>query len=218
MGKFKTWATFDWVLLIIIAFTFIFSVYISPQLPDLVPTHWNIAGQIDGWGPKWINLFLIPLISFAVLVLMSFAPLLDPLKHNYQGFSRQYTAFKTLLVGFFTLLYFVIIYASLNPTVNFMKFIFPVIFGFFFMAIGALLPSLKPNWFIGIRTPWTISDESVWTKTHALAGKLFIGSGGLIILTALLLPTASFYVFMAAIIGAGLGSVVYSYLLWHRRH
>lgn len=218
MNKFKVWSTFDWLLLILVAFTFMISFYLSPQLPSLVPTHWDFQGQINGWGPKWVNLYLVPTISLAVLLLMSFIPLLDPLKKNYHDFSRQYQAFKALLVGMFIILYLIIIYASLNPDTNFFQFIFPVVFGLFFMGIGWLLPSLKPNWFIGIRSPWTISDPLVWEKTHDLGGKLFIGTGILTILTSLIDPKLSFKVFMILILVSAFGSIAYSFVVWHRLH
>ena len=212
--EFKIWSDIDWFLFFLILITFAVSFYFWPKLPQKVPTHWNAIGQVDGWGPKEINLFLFPAINLVVLFLMVFIPRIDPLRKNYKDFSKEYTGLRALLVVFFTFLYSVAIYASFNVSSSIFGIVFPIGFGLFFIYIGTILPNFKKNWFAGIRTPWTLSSEKSWEKTHKLAGKLFIGAGSIAILGGVFFPIYILRVFVFVMILAGVVPVVYSYFIW----
>lgn len=210
----KIWTEVDWFLLFLILINFGVSLYFWSKLPQIVPTHWNIIGEVDGWGPKELNLFLLPVINLAVFFLMIFFPKIDPLRKNYQKFIREYTGLRALFVIFFTFLYSAILYSSFNPSSGVFRFVFPVGFGLFFIYIGSIMPHFKTNWFAGIRTPWTLSSEKSWRETHKLAGKLFIVAGSIAIIGSVFFSKFVFPAFIIAIVLASIMPIIYSYSVW----
>lgn len=148
---------------------------VYPSLPDIVASHWNTKGEVDGYTPKFWAIFLIPIFMTGMLVLYLFIPKIDPLKANIESFRKQYNNFFITLFGFFLYIFFLILFWNLcdcTYEASFAKFLIPAIATLWYF-IGALLQKSKRNWFIGIRTPWTLSSDEVWEKTHKLGGVLF---------------------------------------------
>ena len=145
---------------------------------------------------------------------MTFLPLIDPLRKNYAKFSLSYYWFRTVFVLFFVLLYFYTLGAALGTKMNINNFILPA-FSLLFILIGLFLPKVKKNYFVGIRTPWTIHSEEVWDKTHQFSGKLFVAAG-LAALVGLFLPDYSFPIFIGAVLAAAFGSIIYSYFVYRK--
>jgi len=187
---------------------------VLPLLPEIVPIHWNAAGQIDGWGPSWFAAFLIPLIMAVMLLLWVVLPKIDPFKEHWPHFIEHYWAFGLVLQLFFVFLFAIILSPSFGFQFN-MAQVFPPAIAVLFIAIGLLLPHLKRNFFIGIRTPWALASDRVWAKTHAFGGKLFIVFG-IIMLFSVALPEWAF----AVVIGLALlmlaATFVYSYLVFRK--
>lgn len=157
------------IALILIAF--FAGIYLYSQLPERIPSHWNIRGEIDSWAGKNFGIFFIPVITLAIYLLTVFIPLIDPLRKNYSKFSSAYFWFRTVLVAFFVLLHFYILSAALGVKINTNYFMLSS-FSCFFILLGLFLPKIKNNYFVGIRTPWTLHSEKVWEKTTSSAEKL----------------------------------------------
>lgn len=149
----KLWNKIDWLALTLLLFIFIISFIVDPYLPDKVPTHWNIHGEVDDWGSKYVNLFLMPSIALFVYLLMSFLPAVDPFRKNYDKFAKSYWSFKIFLTAFFVFLHFVILYSSIKAIPLKANLIFGIPTALLFIFIGWILPQLKRNFFIGIKTP-----------------------------------------------------------------
>ncbi len=200
--------------LTIIIVCFVVGFYLYPQLPEQVPSHWNAQGEIDDWAGKNFTVLFFPSLTLVIYLLMTFIPLIDPLRRNYHKFAIPYFFFRLTLVLFFCLLYLYTLYSGLGFNININYFIIPAI-SLLFIIIGAFLPKIKKNYFVGIRTPWTIHSEEVWDKTHKVAGKLYI-LAGLISLVGLLFINQAIFIFITAIILAALISVIYSYLVFRK--
>lgn len=185
-----------------------------PDLPERIPSHWNAQGEIDSYSGKNFGVFFFPGFILGIYLLMTFLPLIDPLKRNYAKFSLPYFWFRTIFVSFFILIYFYSLWSALGTEANIKYFIFPA-FSLLFIFIGLFLPKVKKNYFVGIKTPWTLHSEEVWNKTHQFSGKLFVAAG-IITLVGFLFPDYSFLIFIVAVLSAALGSVAYSYFIYRK--
>jgi uncharacterized membrane protein len=141
-------------------------------MPEQIAIHWNIRGEVDGYLAKFWALFLMPFLSLGIFLLFLAIPKVDPLKHNIEKFRNYYDGLIVAVLVF--LLYLDSLVISWNMGFRFSMFqaLAPAI-GVLFYYLGVLTENAKRNWFVGIRTPWTLSNENVWDKTHKLGGKLF---------------------------------------------
>lgn len=184
-----------------------------PSAPAQIPTHWGLDGQVNGYGGKFEALLLLPLLALLIYVIMLFAPRLDPGRLNYEKFQGAYTVLRLTVVAFLAVIYGLIIAAMRGHAVD-MQRMAPLLAGLLMVVIGTVLGKIRPNWFVGIRTPWTLSSKTSWEKTHRAAGKI-LTVGGVLLAAAGLSGSqpaiiAAFVVFLAGM----LGTVVYSYLVW----
>ena len=170
-------------LIIIVLIPFIYLAYIWNSLPETVPTHWNYKGEIDAWGKKSsliLIMFLLPVLTY---VLFSIIPFIDP-KKKIQAMGNKYHNLKFLMTLFMSALAIFILYSVKEQSITNPAFIILAI-GLLYIILGNYMKTLKANYFIGIRTPWTLENETVWKKTHALAGKLWFIGGLAIIISSL---------------------------------
>lgn len=202
-------------LLCMVVLPFLYLGYLYTGLPETVPTHWNMEGQIDNWGSKSM-LWIIPFVTgFLGYLLMSLAPKIDP-KGQIKQMGAKFYQLKFIIVLFLTALGLYILYATQQQSMSSPKIIF-ILLGVFFTALGNYLPSVKPNYFIGLRTPWTLENATVWKKTHRLAGKLWVVGGLLIIVSSLLLAQPKNLIVFFVIIGIiTIIPLVYSYI-WYKQ-
>jgi len=200
------------IILIALAFIVGFSLY--SKLPDQIPSHWNAQGEIDGWSSKNFTVFFFPGITLAVYLLMTFIPFIDPLRKNYLKFAKPYFWFKLLFVVFYVSLYFYTLWSAFGSEIKINYFIVPAI-SISFILLGVFLPKIKKNYFVGIRTPWTIHSEETWEKTHKFAGKTFI-IAGLISLLGVFIVEYSFLIFITAILLASFIPIIYSYFVFKK--
>ncbi len=198
--------------ILILAAAIISSFYFYSHFPEKVPTHWNFAGEVDDWGSRAIA-FIIPAVMVIMYVLFMVLPFLDPKKEKYEQFSKVYHVFKDIIILFMAIIYFATSLNALGYNLP-IGIIVPVGVGLLFIIIGNYMGKIKSNWFVGIRTPWTLSSEEVWNKTHRFGGKMFMLGGVLIAIDAFLPINYRLAVFMAAIILVLLGTVGYSYLIY----
>ena len=196
--------------IIIIIFSFLIGIYSYGYFPDKIASHWGSNGQVNGYMSKFWGIFLVPIISIAMLLLFYFLPKLDPLKKNYKKFKIHYDLFILILIIFMFYIYLLTIIWNFGIKFNMNLAIIPAI-GFLFIYIGIILGKLKRNWFIGIRTPWTISNDKVWDKTHKLGSKLFIISG-IITLLGIFFPSYMIWFMLVPILVSSIWLVIYSYL------
>ena len=203
------------IILIIILLSFAIAIYIYPQMPDKMASHWNTKGEVDGYMSKLWGVFLMPVISIALFLMFILIPKIDPLKKNIDKFRKYYDGFIVLIILFLCYIYGLSIAWNLGTRFNMASFIIPSL-GILFYYIGILLENCKRNWFIGIRTPWTLSNETVWKKTHKIGGKLFRVAGILALLGAVF---QRFAILLAVVpvICIALYTIVYSYFEYQKQ-
>lgn len=178
-------------------------------MPDTVASHWNERGEVNGYMSKFWGLFLMPIISVIMFLFFLLIPKIDPLKENIDKFRKYFDNFILLIILFLFYIYLLTIFWNLDKRFDMGSFIVPPI-GILFYYAGILVENAKRNWFIGIRTPWTLSSDNVWDKTHKLGGKLF-KIGGIITVFGVFFPKYSFY-FIFPIFFVSIYLFIYSYL------
>ena len=155
-----------------ILFSFVIGIYFYPKMPEKMASHWNVQGRVDGYMSKFWGLFLMPFVLVGLALLFTAIPRIDPLKANIEKFRKYYDGFIILFFIFMLSIHFQVILWNLGIRTS-PNVIAPIGIGILFFYIGILCENAKRNWFIGIRTPWTLSSERVWEKTHKIGGKLF---------------------------------------------
>lgn len=157
-----------------------------PHLPATMPIHWGANGEADGFATKINAMILTVGIMVLIYFIIAFVPRIDPRKENYKYFSKTYN----ILLNAVLLLFFFVNMSTILQGLGYnvpMSYIAPIMAGLVFIIIGNYLQRVRSNYFMGIRTPWTLSNENVWKKTHRLSGKIFF-IGGLLILISAFLP------------------------------
>lgn len=201
------------LLLILVLACFATGVIVYPHLPALLVSHWDAAGQANGTMGKFWGTFLLPLIMLAFVGLWALLPRIDPIAPGFQGFRPVYDFFFFLIAAFLAYVYALTLGANLGWQSAMPRMLLPALAVFIFI-LGALLPYVKRNWFVGIRTPWTISSDIVWEKTHKLGSRLFEVAGLCILVAAFVPRTAALWLIIAPLVTATLISVIYSYVLY----
>jgi uncharacterized membrane protein len=198
----------------VVLLSFIIGIYLYPQMPQVLASHWNAEGNADGYMSKFWGLFLIPIISLGIFLLLIFIPRIDPLRKNISKFTKYYDIFVLVFVGFMFYLYLLTIFWNLNFRFNMTLLLIPS-FSLLFYYMGVLVENTKRNWFIGIRTPWTLSSDEVWNKTHSLGGKLF-KLAGIIALIGIFFQKYAIWFIIVPVIIFSIYIVVYSYIIYKR--
>jgi uncharacterized membrane protein len=207
----------DWraeiAMLAIIAAMFVAAAAVWPSAPDAIPVHWNASGQVDRYGGRFEGLILLPLIALSFYLLLRYLPLIDPLRANYARFGGAYLAIRVAVLLLIAGIHAMVIAWVLQRPVDMSRAV-PASIGALFVLLGSILGRVKPNWFVGIRTPWTLSSKRSWERTHRLGGRLFLALGVLLLVTGLVgLGSFGLAVF-GAMAGVLIILVVYSYFVW----
>jgi uncharacterized membrane protein len=201
---------------VLTAATLAFSLWALPRLPAEVATHWGVDGEPNGWSSPLFAALLMPGIMLMLSLLFSALPNIDPLKKNYEFHGSVYFLLVNVLVGFMAAIQVLLIGSAIGWAVD-MRRSLPILLGLLFVVMGNLIPRIRPNWFMGIRTPWTLSSERVWRKTHRVGGYTFILAGLAFIATAFVATGATGRIVMlVVVIPMFLWPVIYSYLEWRR--
>jgi uncharacterized membrane protein len=203
------------VLVLVLAAT-IAGLSLWNRLPDQMASHWNVNDQVDGYMSKFWGVFLMPLISLGMSLLFLVIPNIDPLKANIAQFRDAFNLFIVLIVGFMVYVYALTLLWNLGYT-NFGlgKAMMPAL-GVLFIFVGYMLRKAKRNFFIGIRTPWTLSSDRVWDETHRIGAILFTISGVLALLGSFFEGMTAFMMVMVPILGSAIFLVIYSYILYQK--
>ena len=198
----------------IISLSFIIGIYLYPQMPEEMASHWNTQGEVDDYLSKFWGLFLMPVISIGLFLLFTLIPKVDPLKENIKKFRKYFDAFIILIIVFLFYIYLLSIFWNLGFRFNMGRLMLPAL-GILFYYCGILVENAKRNWFIGIRTPWTLSNEKVWEKTHKIGAKLF-KIAGLIAFIGILFPNYAFFFVLIPMLLFSVYTIVYSYFEYRK--
>ena len=190
------------IALLILSMPLFYAMYIYDALPETIPTHFNIEGKPDGFGSK-DSIYLAPIIlgiaGFFVFALILNVQLIDPKKYQESNIAI-FKRLAFMLVFFMSSLSFIIVYSSLHPGNFFIKYLFSLM-GLLFAFMGYIMPSVKPNYFVGMRLPWTLESAENWTATHKVAGKWWMVGGVLQALLGFVLPAKFAFISFMVIMG-----------------
>jgi len=195
-----------------VVFSGVVSLLAAPSLPAELVTHWNAAGEPDGTMSKQVALWLFPVLTAGLLAMFAAIPQIDPLRENIAEFRAYYDWFVVVFMGYMFLVHVGIITFNLGYEFDFTALIMFGAAGLFYYA-GVFLPHAERNWFAGIRTPWTLSSDEVWARTHALGGRLFKLTAVLTLVGLFFGDYAIYFLLVPALLTAGI-TAVYSYYLY----
>jgi uncharacterized membrane protein len=190
--------------------------YFYQSLPEQLAVHWDAAGNPNGYMPRLWGAFLMPIVIAALAIVFLAIPRIDPLKANIERFRGHYDRFVLVLSAFMLVLqlqgYLWNTGTGYSPTA-----LTGLGLGVIFFLVGDLCESSKRNWFIGIRTPWTLSSDRVWERTNSIGGKLFKACGVLSVVGAFI-PSLFVALLVAPVLATAFFAVVYSYVEYGREN
>jgi uncharacterized membrane protein len=201
--------------ILVIILSFIAGIYFYNKSPDVVASHWNFAGQVDGYSGKTVGAFALPILLAVIYILFLIMPTIDPRKNRYTEFSSVYHIFRNIIIFVLFIVYISSGLYNLGFPVA-INHIVPFAIGCMMFVLGNYMGKIKPNYFMGIRTPWTLASDVVWNKTHRMGGYFFILFGLTIIISPFLNPTLGISIFIGGAIITTLGTMIYSYICFRQ--
>ena len=199
--------------LLVVAVAAAFSVWAYPQLPAQVATHFNLHGEPNGWSPRLVAAVLAPALGIVIALVFTVLPHIDPRRANYDKFGPTYWTIANAVLVLVAALHVVTLGKALGWDININRVV-SLGLGGLLALLGNLMTRIRPNWFVGIRTPWTLSSDTVWRKTHRFGGVAFVVAGLCVAATALTAVPWALFAAIGVAAAAGLASVVYSYVAW----
>ncbi|MEA2086612.1 MAG: SdpI family protein [Candidatus Caldatribacteriota bacterium] len=203
-------------MIILILISIIATIFIYSSLPEKIPTHWNIRGEIDSYNNKSFVWFT-SLLPLGIYMLMIYVPEIDPRRESYKKHKKAYKILMNILVPFFIVVHWITIFSALGHPVSVARII-PIGVGILFIVIGNYMGQIRPNYTFGIRIPWTLADETVWKKTHRVGSFAFILSGLIFIIAGIINKPYSFILAISSIFVTLIFTFVYSYLEYKKIH
>ena len=200
-------------ILIIALLPVLYLAMIWNTLPDKVPLHWNLKGEIDRWGSKSELLWIVFVITLPVYVLMTLVPAIDP-KQKIEQMGGKFHQIRFLTVLFMSAIGLFILHSVKNQSMGNFNVLF-VLLGLLFAVLGNFFQTIKPNYFIGIRTPWTLENDEVWKETHRFAGPLWMAGGITLVGLAFYLGSKAgtlTVIFVAVVLILAFVPILFSYL------
>ena len=205
----------DWPLWVIMIGLFVAAVLIYPHLPEQIPRHWDIHGNIDAYSSRFFGAFFAPLLNIGIYLLLLFTPVLDPKKNNYPLFAKGYTAIRWGVVLLLSVLYVASILFALGYPIN-ISFIVKGLVAGLFIIIGNYMGQFRHNYFVGIKTPWTLASEEVWQLTHRMSSRIWVACGLLCLVMSFINAVWSGVVYFLAILLMVIIPTVYSYVIFNQ--
>lgn len=193
------------------------TIFVFNSLPAEIPMHWNVHGEIDAWYPKFPWAFMAPVLGIIITIMATLLPRIDPKKENYDKFKRQYFIIRLILVAVFALLQMVTIFISLGATFIKVDTIVKLMIGILFIVVGNMMPKFKQNYFVGIKTPWTLNNEAVWAKTHRHGGFVWFAAGFLMSVLAFLPGVGSAVVYFSVILIVSIEPIIFSWFQYRKQ-
>jgi len=201
------------ILVVLVAFMISFFVY--DRVPEMMASHWDTQGRVNGYISRFWGLAIMPLVSLFILLLYAIIPKIDPLRANIASFKKYFDGFILVLVLFFFYLHVLTIAWNLQYSFDMTVAIMPAIAVLLFYS-GVMMEKSKKNWFIGIRTPWTLSSDRVWEKTHKMGGMLFKITA-VLTLFGIAFPGIAVYLLLFPLLATVVFTIVYSYYVYQKR-
>jgi uncharacterized membrane protein len=191
------------------------SFWAYPLLPDLVVSHWNFYGQADGWSSREFHVIFFPALLFAMYLMFNLMPKFDPQSERYQEFAGVYLIMRNFIMLILFVVFGAATLSNLGYAVNIGGTVAGAV-GLLMVVLGNYFGKLKRNYFVGIKTPWTLASENVWNKTHRLGSRLFIIWGIGLILAPWLAPTVAMVILFGGLIVMLAWLFIYSYVLYKK--
>lgn len=205
----------EWFLIAIVIVFFATGAAFYPYLPAELATHWDAAGQVNGMMSRAWGVFLLPIIFVLIALIFTAIPRIDPRRDNIAKFRRYYDYFLVALAIVFYYIYLLTLFRNLGYQFDPIAAIFPAVAGLIYIS-GMMLPHTHRNFFIGVRTPWTLSSDTVWQKTNQAGGWVFRGCGIIILVGAFVPAPAALWFLIVPILTAAIGLIIYSYVLFEK--
>lgn len=202
-----------WYPAFLVALSVAVSVYAYPRLPARVTTHWDIHGQPNGYSSRLFAAVFFPLLLLALWGFLRGLPRIDPRRANYAKMQGSYDLVVNAALTIVVIAHVGAMSAALGAHVNIVRVVTAAV-GAMIALIGNVLPRARPNWWFGIRTPWTLSNDRVWERTHRVGGRLFVAAGVLIVIAAFAPPLFALPAIVVFGAGSSLAAVIYSYFAW----
>lgn len=199
--------------LVLVVAAFLVSVVFYGRLPERIPTHWNIHGQVDAYSSKPVGAFLMPAIMTGLFLLFLALPAISPRGFRFESFRSVWGILQSAILGLLLLVHCLMLYAAMGKPVDVARGAEAGV-GLLIAVLGNFLGKVSRNFFVGIRTPWTLASEEVWLRTHRLGGRLFMLAG--LAMFALALAGAGPIATTVPLFAAALASVAASYFIYRR--
>ena len=187
--------------------------FVYPDLPKQIPIRWDVDWNISDWADKKV-IFILSIIPLLLLILFQILPKIDPRRKNYERHKKAYFIMEMVIEVFLIIMVWITIAAALNIKIN-IRLILPSLLGVLFIILGNYMPVIKSNYFFGIRNPWTLSNETVWRKTHRVGGYIFAIMGVIMFISTIAIHNGGMISFIVLIIGI-IGIYVYSYFVYRK--
>ena len=205
-----------WFGLIVLAVAFLFGLVVYPQLPEIVAVQWDAQGNVSNSMTREMATFFVPVLGLFVWGLLILVPNIDPKKANFPKFAGTYWLISSSVMLILGLVYIAQNLVALGIELPMARIGIAVV-GLLFLILGNEMGRFRPNWFAGIRTPWTLSNDEVWRRTHRVGGRLFFGGGIAILVLGLVLSTPlAFGMILTVAFGVIIYTMIYSYWLFRR--
>ena len=143
-----------------------------PYLPNKIPVHWGLNGEVDRYGSK-LEQLLMSALPIVLLFVFYYVPSIDPKKESFRKHSKAYSTINLMIIVFLSGINLIALINALGVPIQF-SIVVPVFLGILFIGIGNYTSQIRPNYFVGFRTPWALASEHVWRKTHRFGGYVFI--------------------------------------------
>jgi uncharacterized membrane protein len=204
----------EWPLLLILIVTLIAAILVYPRMPEQVPIHWNVRGEVDNYGSRLFGTFSLPLLNIFMYFLFILLPMLDPKRANYSKFDSSYLTIRYSTHLFFALMFGVTAAVSLGYPLQIDKWI-PAGVAVLFIVLGNIMGRVRHNYFVGFKYPWTLANEEVWRRTHQFGAKLMV-IGGFVALLGVIFTrgSVSFMFLMAGVLVPMIITTIYSYIIY----
>jgi immunity protein, SdpI family len=200
---------------LVIAAMSVLSAAVYSRLPDRIPVHWSLGGAVDRYGSRLQGALLLPFVTLGVWALMRWLPRIDPRHENYAKFTATYDLAIASVVSALAVVHLAVLGTALGWAISLPRVV-PASIGVMVIVLGNVLPRARPNWWFGIRTPWTLSSDQVWARTHRVGGYLLVAAGLVMLLSAPLPGTWGAITGITALCAASFAAVAYSYFAWRK--
>lgn len=211
----ETMRTNKWLLVGCVLAMVVVSAVLYPSLPDQMPMQWGLNGEVNRYAPKWQAVLFLPVITVLLWGSLVLAPKVDPRRDQYEKFGKSYVRIREATIVFMAGLHIIILTQYDNPQVLIRVLLFAV--ALLIAIIGNEMTRFRQTWFVGIRTPWTLSDERVWNRTHRDGARYFFLAGAINMVLVLLLPIpVAGPILVISVIGVSIGIMIYSYRVYRQ--